>query len=390
MRDVRANHARVDVLLHCAGLEISHTLDDKSQREFDLVFDVKCDGWFNLLHGLGDLELGAAVVFSSIAGRFGNGGQTDYSAANDLLCKSVSSFRTTRPGDAWHRHRLDGVGEHRMASRGSIPKMMAIAGIDMLPPEVGVPVVRREITAAGPGGEVVVAGSLGMLLGRDASGRAGPRRRPFGARRTAGPMLGERHRVDVGGRAGGAHHARPGRAGASSTITASTARQCCPGVMGIEALRRGGVRLGAGLDRRCDRGRRLPGAVQVLPRRAPHVSSCVARPRLAGDDAGGRLPPRSPAGRSSTSPSSSPPTSPDGCGWRTRPPRRPRAADPPRRAARLGRRRRGDLPHLLPRPRLPGPRRRVARRRAASSAGWRSTCLRTTSRTMLRSSSSPG
>ncbi|MCB0296858.1 MAG: KR domain-containing protein, partial [Calditrichaeota bacterium] len=43
------------------------------------------------------MPLGAAVVFSSIAGRFGNGGQTDYSSANDLLCKSISAFRRNRP-----------------------------------------------------------------------------------------------------------------------------------------------------------------------------------------------------------------------------------------------------------------------------------------------------
>ena len=110
---IRAASERVDVLLHAGGLEISRLLPDKSPAEFDLVFDVKADGWFHLLHALGDVPIGAAVVFSSIAGRFGNGGQTDYSAANDLLCKSVSSFRTTRPGDTWDRHRLDGVGGHR-------------------------------------------------------------------------------------------------------------------------------------------------------------------------------------------------------------------------------------------------------------------------------------
>ena len=87
---------RVDVLLHAAGLEISRFLPDKAAAEFDLVFDVKGDGWFNLLHALGDMPLGATVVFSSIAGRFGNGGQTDYSAANDLLCKAISSFRDAR------------------------------------------------------------------------------------------------------------------------------------------------------------------------------------------------------------------------------------------------------------------------------------------------------
>jgi hypothetical protein len=162
--------SKVDVLLHCAGLEISRFLPDKTDREYDLVFDVKANGWFHLIHALGDTPLGAAVVFSSIAGRFGNGGQTDYSAANDLLCKSVSALAAARPGTrgvaidwtAWA-----GIG---MASRGSIPKMMAMAGIDMLPASIGVPVVRHELTAAGSGGEVVMAGALGLMLDEPADG----------------------------------------------------------------------------------------------------------------------------------------------------------------------------------------------------------------------------
>jgi len=49
-----------------------------------------------------------------------------------------------------------------MATRGSIPKLMEAAGIDMLPPAVGVPFIRREL-AARRGGEVVVAGRLGRM-----------------------------------------------------------------------------------------------------------------------------------------------------------------------------------------------------------------------------------
>jgi acyl transferase domain-containing protein/acyl carrier protein len=164
---VRSAADRVDVLLHCAGVEISHFLPDKPQREYDLVFDVKCDGWFNLLHALRGTEVGTAVVFSSIAGRLGNAGQTDYSAANDLLCKSVSALRGGRLPEAPERAiAIDwtawaGIG---MASRGSIPKMMELAGIETLPPAIGVPIVRREISALGDGGEVLVAGSLGALL----------------------------------------------------------------------------------------------------------------------------------------------------------------------------------------------------------------------------------
>ncbi len=154
---------RIDVLVHCAGLEISHFLPDKPQSEFDLVFDVKVNGWFNLLTALGDAVPRTAVVFSSIAGRLGNAGQTDYAAANDLMCKSVSALRGGGEvrGVAIDWTAWAGIG---MASRGSIPKMMEMAGIDMLPPEQGVPVVRREITATDAGAEVLVAGSLGVLL----------------------------------------------------------------------------------------------------------------------------------------------------------------------------------------------------------------------------------
>jgi acyl transferase domain-containing protein/NAD(P)-dependent dehydrogenase (short-subunit alcohol dehydrogenase family) len=164
IQQVRERHGRIDVLLHAGGLEISRFLPDKQPGEFDLVFDVKADGWFNLLHAIGAMPLGATVAFSSVAGRFGNGGQADYSAANDLLCKFSSSFRTTRPatrGIALDWTAWGGIG---MAMRGSIPKMMEAAGIDMLPPEAGVPFIRRELVTSGRRGEIVVGLRLGVLL----------------------------------------------------------------------------------------------------------------------------------------------------------------------------------------------------------------------------------
>jgi NAD(P)-dependent dehydrogenase (short-subunit alcohol dehydrogenase family)/3-hydroxymyristoyl/3-hydroxydecanoyl-(acyl carrier protein) dehydratase len=164
IHQVREQSGKIDVLLHAAGLDRSRALSEKEPREFDLVFDVKADGFFNLLHAIGDMPLGATVSFSSIAGRFGNPGQTDYSSANDLLCKITSSLRTTRPATraiaidwtAW-----GGIG---MATRGSIPKVMEAAGIDMLPPEAGVPLIRRELTGGGTRGEIVIAQRLGVLL----------------------------------------------------------------------------------------------------------------------------------------------------------------------------------------------------------------------------------
>ena len=169
--EVLAAHGRVDVLLHAAGLEISRQLPDKSAEEFALVFDVKVEGWFNLLTALGDAPLGRVMAFSSIAGRFGNLGQTDYAAANDLLCKAMSGMRRSRPETRALAVDWTAWGEIGMAARGSMPAIMKAAGIDMLAPAAGMGVVRRELTA-GSAGEVVIAEGLGVMLAEDDGERA--------------------------------------------------------------------------------------------------------------------------------------------------------------------------------------------------------------------------
>jgi hypothetical protein len=52
-----------------------------------------------------------------------------------------------------------------MATRGSVPKVMDMAGIEMLPPEAGIAWIGRELTAGPFRGEVVVGGKLGVLTG---------------------------------------------------------------------------------------------------------------------------------------------------------------------------------------------------------------------------------
>ncbi|MFI5181788.1 MAG: SDR family NAD(P)-dependent oxidoreductase [Thermoanaerobaculia bacterium] len=161
--EIRARHGRIDVLVHAGGVEISHTLAGKEPGEFDLVFDIKTDGFFSLLKASDGMPLGATVVFSSVAGRFGNNGQTDYSAANALLSSVSAWLRTHRPGTRAITIDWTAWGRIGMATRGSIPKIMEAAGIDMLPPESGIPTVRRELVASAFSGEIVVAGRLGIL-----------------------------------------------------------------------------------------------------------------------------------------------------------------------------------------------------------------------------------
>ena len=152
---------------------------------------MKSDGWFNVFHAAQDMPIGAAVVFSSVAGRFGNQGQTDYSAANDLLCKAMSNLRRSRPrtrGLALDWTAWGGIG---MATRGSIPKIMEMAGVQMLPPEAGVAWIRRELTAGTTDGEVIVAGALGMMAGEYDDRGGVDADRLVGHDDAHGPMIGD-------------------------------------------------------------------------------------------------------------------------------------------------------------------------------------------------------
>jgi malonyl CoA-acyl carrier protein transacylase len=164
IQKIKDVEGHIDVFLHAAGMERSRKLEMKPIEEFRLVVSVKAVGFFNLFKAMEtrDMLPRGVVFFSSVAGRFGNSGQTDYAAANDLLCKITSAIRNQYPGikaiaidwSAW-----GGVG---MATRGNIPTLMKMAGIDLVPPEQAAPMVQAELLAST--GEAIIAGSLGTLL----------------------------------------------------------------------------------------------------------------------------------------------------------------------------------------------------------------------------------
>jgi NAD(P)-dependent dehydrogenase (short-subunit alcohol dehydrogenase family)/acyl carrier protein len=82
--EVYATHGRLDVAIHAAGLIEDKLLVHKSADSFERVFDTKVAGALTLVGKLrADTRL--VVFFSSAAGVFGNAGQTDYAAANDVL-----------------------------------------------------------------------------------------------------------------------------------------------------------------------------------------------------------------------------------------------------------------------------------------------------------------
>ena len=78
---------RVDVVIHGAGIDVSRALRSKTLEQMENVVSVKVQGMRNIMEALdrhGTLPR-RVVGFGSVAGRFGNMAQVDYSAANDGL-----------------------------------------------------------------------------------------------------------------------------------------------------------------------------------------------------------------------------------------------------------------------------------------------------------------
>ena len=155
---------KITGVVHGAGLEDSKLVADKDHEVFDRVVRVKLDGWKSLMAAVessGTKSLKFAACFTSVAGRFGNGGQTDYAAANCVLDAEMA--RLSASGNC----RAVAIGwtgwkDVGMATRGSIEAVFAAAGIETLDVTTGVEIFVDEALAGGKR-RVLACGSLGLM-----------------------------------------------------------------------------------------------------------------------------------------------------------------------------------------------------------------------------------
>ncbi|MGD8189435.1 SDR family NAD(P)-dependent oxidoreductase [Brevibacillus ginsengisoli] len=78
-------HRRIDGIIHGAMVEWSTILPKKTKDMVDHTLRTKVTGMCHLLDATKELPLRSFMCFGSGAGRFGNKGQADYSAANSLM-----------------------------------------------------------------------------------------------------------------------------------------------------------------------------------------------------------------------------------------------------------------------------------------------------------------
>ena len=84
-------------VIHGAGNLADKLIENKSSSDFDSVVNTKIQGLKNIIKAVDPEALNFLILFSSVAGFFGNTGQSDYAIANELLNKSAFILNKSLP-----------------------------------------------------------------------------------------------------------------------------------------------------------------------------------------------------------------------------------------------------------------------------------------------------
>ena len=166
--DIYSRHGHIDGLVHGAGVVEDKLVRDKTLDSFQRVLDIKVQSSLTIARKIRPEQLRFAVFFSSIAGRLGNRGQSDYAAANEILSKLAVWL-----GKKWP-NRVVAVEWGPWAMLGmatpEIQKQFSERGIATVPPQLGCDMLLAELED-GPRGDslIVIAGGSAVTTGQPGS-----------------------------------------------------------------------------------------------------------------------------------------------------------------------------------------------------------------------------
>lgn len=84
-------------IIHGAGSLADKRIEQKTEQDFERVYAPKVVGLKNLLNCVAIDRLNYLVLFSSVAGFYGNVGQADYALANEILNKAALRVQQMQP-----------------------------------------------------------------------------------------------------------------------------------------------------------------------------------------------------------------------------------------------------------------------------------------------------
>jgi NAD(P)-dependent dehydrogenase (short-subunit alcohol dehydrogenase family) len=146
-------------VIHGAGRLADKFIQDKTETDFDNVLSVKLDGLLSLLQSVNIHNLDHLMLFSSVAGFYGNVGQTDYAIANEILSSAAHLFKTNHPNT--HVSAINwGAWDGGMVS-AALKKQFEAAGVSLVNSDGGAAMCVNEFSSAyfeEP--QVVIGGTL--------------------------------------------------------------------------------------------------------------------------------------------------------------------------------------------------------------------------------------
>ena len=139
-----AQLGKITGIIHGAGRLADKYIQDKTEADFENVLSVKLDGFLSLLGAVNLNQLDHLILFSSVAGYYGNVGQTDYAIANEILSKAAHLFKTNHPKTKVSAINW-GAWDSGMVS-GELKAQFEAAGITLVNSEGGAAMLVNELS----------------------------------------------------------------------------------------------------------------------------------------------------------------------------------------------------------------------------------------------------
>jgi len=152
-------------IIHGAGNLADKLIEKKTEQDFESVYAAKVTGLENILRCVNLSQLDYLVLFSSVAGFYGNSGQSDYAIANEILNKSAHLVKQHHP--SCHVVAINWGPWNSGRVTPELKKAFANRNIELIPIEVGTQMLVEELATAHHETVQVIIGSPLMPQARE-------------------------------------------------------------------------------------------------------------------------------------------------------------------------------------------------------------------------------
>ena len=153
---IRQKAGPIKGVLHGAGVGRDARFDRKQPEKVQQCISAKVDGSLALMRATRNDPLEYFIGFGSISGRFGANGHTDYSLANEMLCKQIDWFGSQRPevkAVGFHWHAWGDVG---MATKPETRLALEMINMQFMPAAEGIEHLVQELESESDEREVLI------------------------------------------------------------------------------------------------------------------------------------------------------------------------------------------------------------------------------------------